>query len=32
MEQLLRNHDHARRMDIESHILSIPELEKSGLW
>ncbi|QKK27015.1 FAD-dependent oxidoreductase [Rhizobium hidalgonense] len=30
MEQLLRNHDHARRMEIESHILSIPELEK--IW
>jgi 4-methylaminobutanoate oxidase (formaldehyde-forming) len=30
MEQLLRNHDHARRMDIESHILSVPDLEK--LW
>lgn len=30
MEQLLRNHDHARRMEIESHILSVPELEK--LW
>lgn len=30
MEQLLRNHDHAHRMQIESHILSVPELEQ--LW
>lgn len=30
MEQLLRNHDHARRMEIESHMLSIPELKE--LW
>lgn len=30
MEQLLRNHDHARRMEIESHILSVPELER--IW
>ncbi len=29
MEQLLRNHDHAGRMAIESHILSVPELEKA---
>ncbi|RUW87353.1 FAD-binding oxidoreductase, partial [Mesorhizobium sp. M8A.F.Ca.ET.059.01.1.1] len=30
MDQLLRNHDHAGRMEIESHILSIPELKE--IW
>ena len=30
MDQLLRNHDHAGRMEIESHILSIPELQE--IW
>lgn len=27
MEQLRRNHDHARRMEIESHLLDIPALQ-----
>ena len=31
-EQLLRSHDHAARMGIESHILSVPELRERWPW